>query len=247
METFRIDVPDSDLSDLRERIGRTRWPNSSPAEPWVQGTPLAYLRELCDYWVDGYDWRSAEARINSYEQLVTEVEGQRIHLLHVISPPGRASAGAFPRLARVDRRIPRHDRTLGEPPRPLRRLQPGHPLAARLRVLWPHLAARMESPAHRRRIRSRDGEARLHPLRGPGRGLGLDGVGQHGGSLPRSGGGPAPQLHERSTPPRRVGSGARAGQEVPRRPAAGTSRSREPSLRPSATSSTTRRLGFAAG
>ncbi len=55
----------------------------------MQGTPLAYLQELVDYWRDGYDWRAAEARLNSYQQYLTEVDGQRIHFLHVPSPhPG---------------------------------------------------------------------------------------------------------------------------------------------------------------
>jgi microsomal epoxide hydrolase len=92
METFRVDVADADLADLRDRLARTRWPNESPAPPWVQGTPLAYLKELCDYWAGHYDWRKAEARLNSFDQVVTEVEGQRIHLLHVPSP----HAGALP-------------------------------------------------------------------------------------------------------------------------------------------------------
>jgi pimeloyl-ACP methyl ester carboxylesterase len=89
MEAFRIEVPEADLVDLRERLARTRWPNEVPAEPWVQGTPLAYLQELVDYWRDGYDWRAAEGRLNSYQQYLTEVDGQRIHFLHVPSPhPG---------------------------------------------------------------------------------------------------------------------------------------------------------------
>ncbi len=50
METFRINVPESDLVDLRDRLARTRWPTESPAPPWEQGTPLAYLQELVDYW-----------------------------------------------------------------------------------------------------------------------------------------------------------------------------------------------------
>jgi epoxide hydrolase len=68
MENFRIEVPDADLLDLHERLGRTRWAPRSPAPDWVQGTPLDYLQELVDYWAGSYDWRSAEARLNSYQQ-----------------------------------------------------------------------------------------------------------------------------------------------------------------------------------
>lgn len=92
MEEFRIEVPEEDLVDLRDRLVRTRWPNPSPAEPWVQGTPLTYLQELVDYWRDGYDWRAAEARLNSCQQYLTDVDGQRIHFLHVPS----SHPGAMP-------------------------------------------------------------------------------------------------------------------------------------------------------
>ena len=86
MEAFRIDVPEEDLVDLRDRLARTRWPNDATASPWEQGPPLAYLQELVRYWGQDYDWRAAEARLNAYPQFVTEVEDQRIHFLHIPSP-----------------------------------------------------------------------------------------------------------------------------------------------------------------
>jgi microsomal epoxide hydrolase len=85
MDSFRIEVPDADLDDLHQRLGRTRWPNQIAGIDWEQGTPLGYLRALVDYWCSGYDWRAAEARLNSHDQFVTEVDGQRIHFLHIPS------------------------------------------------------------------------------------------------------------------------------------------------------------------
>ena len=61
---FRIDVPESDLDDLRGRLARTRWPTPSPLEPWAQGTDLDYLRELVGYWREEFDWRRQEALLN---------------------------------------------------------------------------------------------------------------------------------------------------------------------------------------
>jgi epoxide hydrolase len=57
---------------------------------WEQGTDLAYLQELVRYWRNDYDWRAAEARINSFEHLATAIDGQRIHLLHAKSPEPKA-------------------------------------------------------------------------------------------------------------------------------------------------------------
>ena len=62
---FRIDIPQADLDDLRDRLARTRWPDELPGVGWSRGVPLGYLKELADYWRDGYDWRAQEARLNA--------------------------------------------------------------------------------------------------------------------------------------------------------------------------------------
>ena len=86
---FRIEIPEADLGDLRERLARTRWPEAETVDDWSQGIPLAYTRELCAYWAESYDWRATEARLNALPQFVTEVDGLDIHFLHVRSPhPG---------------------------------------------------------------------------------------------------------------------------------------------------------------
>jgi pimeloyl-ACP methyl ester carboxylesterase len=86
LEPFRLDVPQVDLDDLRDRLTRTRWPEALPGAEWSRGVPVAYLRELVEYWRDSYDWRAQEARINQFDQCVTRIDGQRIHFLHVRSP-----------------------------------------------------------------------------------------------------------------------------------------------------------------
>jgi pimeloyl-ACP methyl ester carboxylesterase len=83
---FRIEIPDADLDDLRERLERTRWPEHETVDDWSQGVPLAYLRDLCGYWAGGYDWRATEARMNALPQFRTDLDGLGIHLLHVRSP-----------------------------------------------------------------------------------------------------------------------------------------------------------------
>lgn len=65
---FRIDVPPSDPDDLIERLRRTRFGAPLPGDGWDTGIPVAYLRELVDYWLDSYDWRTHEAALNEYPQ-----------------------------------------------------------------------------------------------------------------------------------------------------------------------------------
>jgi epoxide hydrolase len=83
---FRIDIPQADLDDLRERLHRTRWPDELPGGGWTRGVPLDYLKDLAAYWADGYDWRKHEARLNELPQFTTTIDGANIHLLHVRSP-----------------------------------------------------------------------------------------------------------------------------------------------------------------
>jgi hypothetical protein len=67
LRPFRVDVPEAALIDLRERLTRTRWPDEVPDAGWTRGVPLAYMRELTDYWLTAYDWREHEARFNHRE------------------------------------------------------------------------------------------------------------------------------------------------------------------------------------
>jgi epoxide hydrolase len=83
---LRLAVPDADLDDLRDRLRRTRWPERETVDDWSQGIPLAYVRELCAHWADGYDWRATEARLNGLGQFRTVIDGLGIHGLHVRSP-----------------------------------------------------------------------------------------------------------------------------------------------------------------
>jgi pimeloyl-ACP methyl ester carboxylesterase len=89
---FLIDVPEADLADLRRRLRQTRWPEPEPVSDWSQGVPLAYLRDLCGYWADGYDWRAVEARLNALPLFQTVIDGVNIVFAHVRSP----HSGALP-------------------------------------------------------------------------------------------------------------------------------------------------------
>jgi epoxide hydrolase len=82
---FRLDVPQAVLDELHRRITDTRWPDQPAGTGWSLGPPLDYLRELARYWRDGYDWRAAEAQINGSPQFSTEIDGARVHFLHVRS------------------------------------------------------------------------------------------------------------------------------------------------------------------
>jgi pimeloyl-ACP methyl ester carboxylesterase len=85
IRSFRIDIPQADLDDLADRLARTRWPDELPGVGWSRGVPLDYIKELAEYWREGYDWREWEAKLNSYPQFTTAIDAQNIHFLHVRS------------------------------------------------------------------------------------------------------------------------------------------------------------------
>ena len=88
---FTIDVPQADVDDLRERLGRTRWPEAETVDDWTQGIPLAYTQELCAYWADGYDWRRCESGLNAHPNFLTEIDGLDVHFQHIRSPHSDAT------------------------------------------------------------------------------------------------------------------------------------------------------------
>ena len=85
-DPFRIEIPQSALDDLHERLVRTRLPEQIPDAGWDYGMELGYLTELLAYWRDEYDWRRAEARLNAFDHFLTEIDATRLHFLHARSP-----------------------------------------------------------------------------------------------------------------------------------------------------------------
>ncbi|HSV22654.1 MAG TPA: epoxide hydrolase, partial [Xanthobacteraceae bacterium] len=83
---FRISATDAELDDLKRRLRGTRWPERECVDDWSQGLPLAYAKEVCAYWLEKYDWRERESRLNRFAQFKTTIDGLAIHFIHVRSP-----------------------------------------------------------------------------------------------------------------------------------------------------------------
>ncbi|MEV0630034.1 epoxide hydrolase family protein [Nonomuraea wenchangensis] len=83
---FRVDIPQAELDELAARLASTRWPGELPGVGWSYGVAQGHLEELVRYWRTEYDWRRHEARLNSFPQFTTTIDGQNIHFLHVRSP-----------------------------------------------------------------------------------------------------------------------------------------------------------------
>jgi pimeloyl-ACP methyl ester carboxylesterase len=82
---FRVNVPEADLDDLRYRLAHTRLPEKETVSDFSQGVPLKTIKQVLQHWQKDYDWRKVEARINSYPNFITQIDGLDIHFIHVRS------------------------------------------------------------------------------------------------------------------------------------------------------------------
>ncbi|MFC3746971.1 epoxide hydrolase family protein [Paenibacillus sp. GCM10012306] len=82
---FHVKFPESDLTDLRQRILATKWPEKETVADQSQGVQLSTIQELARYWSSEYDWRKVEAKLNALPQFKTEIDGEDIHFIHVRS------------------------------------------------------------------------------------------------------------------------------------------------------------------
>jgi pimeloyl-ACP methyl ester carboxylesterase len=84
IQPFKIAVGTDELAEVQDRLRRTRWPQEiGDNSNWQAGTSLAYMRELVDYWVTQYDWRSQEEAMNALPQFRTTIDAVPIHFVHV--------------------------------------------------------------------------------------------------------------------------------------------------------------------
>ncbi|MGE0046753.1 MAG: epoxide hydrolase family protein, partial [Hyphomonadaceae bacterium] len=90
MQEFRVAIPQEKLDFIAARVRAFPWfpAPSDEGDQWARGVNTAYLKELCAYWLDRYDWRAAEATLNRYPQFTADVDGETVHFLHVVGEAG---------------------------------------------------------------------------------------------------------------------------------------------------------------
>ena len=85
VRSLHVNVPESDLVELRRRINATRWPDRETVADPSQGVQLAVMQALARYWATDYDWRKCEARLTALPHFLAEIDGLDIHFIHVRS------------------------------------------------------------------------------------------------------------------------------------------------------------------
>ena len=80
---FKCHISPSAIGDLRSRLEKTRWTDEIKHSDWQYGASLSYMRELTNYWLNKFDWRKTEDHINQYPNYIADIDGTKIHFVHV--------------------------------------------------------------------------------------------------------------------------------------------------------------------
>ena len=86
IKPYNIDIDEATLDDLNTRLAHTRWPDEETPNDWSQGVPLAYAKEVCQYWAKEYDWRNRQQLMNRFDHFTAEIDGLSVHFIHQRSP-----------------------------------------------------------------------------------------------------------------------------------------------------------------
>jgi pimeloyl-ACP methyl ester carboxylesterase len=70
--------------DLRQRLDRTRWPEEVPGSGWTYGTEPRFLRDICRYWRERFDWKAQVERISALRHFTFSADGPDIHFVHEV-------------------------------------------------------------------------------------------------------------------------------------------------------------------
>jgi epoxide hydrolase len=106
LKRFTVNIPDAKVRAIRERLASAVLPRQMPPKSasdsmWETGMDIAWLDRLRTYWVDQYDWHAAQAKLNSFEQFIAEIDGVDVHFYHAIvvetrsRSPGEPAAGEY--------------------------------------------------------------------------------------------------------------------------------------------------------
>src|SRR5436305_8260149 len=82
-QQFELNVSDAVITDLKNRLSLTRFPDVAPGDPWAYGSSVDYIRDLVSYWKDSFDWRAQEATLNQFPQFKVALHDIDLHYLHV--------------------------------------------------------------------------------------------------------------------------------------------------------------------
>ena len=78
---FNVNFTEKEISPIYQKIKDYPWNSIPDLEGWEHGTNKTYLKELCDYWINEFDWQKHEVEINKFQNFISNVDGIDIHFI----------------------------------------------------------------------------------------------------------------------------------------------------------------------
>ena len=78
---FEFSIPDDELNRILSRVADFPWHEMPDDGGWDYGANLDYMKELCKYWVNDFDWRAQERKINSFNHHKMHIKGIDMHYI----------------------------------------------------------------------------------------------------------------------------------------------------------------------
>lgn len=82
LKTFKIDVCQRDLNFIFQKVSEYPWHEMPSDGGWQFGTNVDFMKDLCKYWVEQFDWKRQEDKINSFDNFTAEVDGIEVHFIY---------------------------------------------------------------------------------------------------------------------------------------------------------------------
>ncbi len=82
IKPFKVEISEETLNNIYFKVKNYPWHEMPDDGGWNYGTNLNYMKNFSKYWVEEYDWKTTEEKINKFKNFKTNIDGIDIHFIH---------------------------------------------------------------------------------------------------------------------------------------------------------------------
>ena len=79
---FKVKIPDEIIKNINSKVKNYSWHEMPDDGGWDYGTNLDYMKEFSKYWLENYNWRETEKKINRFKNFKCNIDNIDIHFIH---------------------------------------------------------------------------------------------------------------------------------------------------------------------